>query len=46
MSTADIRMNQHFEPLGIYALGFLDSAVALFARANTGHGLERLPGIG
>jgi hypothetical protein len=35
----DIRMNQHFEPVGIYALGFLDSAEALFRRASDGHGL-------
>jgi len=39
MGVADIRMNQHFEPVGIYALGFLDSAEALFRRASDGHGL-------
>lgn len=39
MAVADIRMNQHFEPVGIYALGFLDSAQALFQRADDGRGL-------
>ena len=38
MAVVDIRMNQHFEPLGIYALGFLDSAVALLSRADSGAG--------
>jgi len=39
MAIADIRNNQHFEPLGIYALAFLDSASALFRRADEGIGL-------
>lgn len=39
MAVTDIRMNQHFEPLGIYALAFLDSASALFRRADKGDGL-------
>lgn len=39
MAVADIQMNQHFERLGIYALGFLDSASALFRRAEEGTGL-------
>lgn len=32
-------MNQHFEPLGIYARGFIDSAQALFERADEPRGL-------
>lgn len=32
-------MNQYFEPLGIYAHGYLDSACALFDRADKGRGL-------
>lgn len=39
MAIADIRNNQHFEPLGIYAMAFLDSASALFRRADEGAGL-------
>lgn len=39
VAVADIRMNQHFEPVGIYARGFLDSAHALFQRADEGRGL-------
>jgi hypothetical protein len=39
MATAEIRFNRYCEPLGIYAEGFLDSAVAIFARANAGEGL-------
>lgn len=39
MSMVDITMNQHYEPLGIYAEGFLDSAAALFNRAVRGEGL-------
>src|SRR5262249_12355999 len=39
MSFAGIRNNPHFEPMGIYASGFLDSAAALFARADRGEGL-------
>lgn len=39
MSVIDITMNQHYEPLGIYAEGFLDAAAALFNRAVRGEGL-------
>jgi len=39
MARADIGMNQHLEPLGIFALGFLDAAAALFDRADQGAGL-------
>lgn len=39
MAVADITMNKHFEPVGIYALGYLDAAAGLFDRADKGHGL-------
>lgn len=39
MAIADIQFNQYAEPLGIYAEGFLDSAAAIFERAETGRGL-------
>jgi len=31
---ADIQFNRYAEPLGIYAEGFLDSAAAIFERAE------------
>lgn len=39
MAVADIRMNQHLEPVGIFAIGFLDSAAALLRRADNGAGM-------
>jgi len=39
MAVADLNANKVSEGLGVYAVAFLDSAVALFGRANDGHGL-------
>lgn len=39
MTIADLRANNISEGLGIYAVGFLDGAVAIFSRANAGRGL-------
>lgn len=39
MAIAEIRGHEHQEPLGLFALGFFDSATALFERAVDGHGL-------
>jgi hypothetical protein len=39
MTIADLRANNLSEGLGIYAIGFLDGAVAIFSRANASRGL-------
>ena len=42
MAIAEIGFNRYAEPLGLYAEGFLDSAVAIFERADKGTGLVDL----
>ena len=42
MAVSDLRVNRASETVGIYALGFLDAAVALFERADEGQGLVDL----
>lgn len=39
MAIANISSNQHFEPVGIFAVGFLDSSAAILRRADKGVGM-------
>ena len=39
MAVAELNANKRSEGLGVYAVAFVDSAVALFGRANDGRGL-------
>jgi hypothetical protein len=42
MALAHLAANRQSETIGVYSVGFLDAAVALFARANEGRGMVDL----